>query len=320
MSFFRLICKINIGRYQFDYVHEVEVNSSWENLTDTAKITLPKKLSFKNKPLASGADALFKKGDKVKIELGYAGKLLEVYNTVFEGYISAIKPNVPFTIECEDAMWLLKQSTITKAWKSVSLKQLLNEIQSELQVEADEITLGQFRVTRVTPAQILQDLKEKYGLYSWVRDNKLYCGKVGTLLNANIKKFVFQEDIVSSELTYLRKEDIKIKVKGISILPNNTKIEVEEGDKDGELRTFNYYNLKESDLRKVVKQDAERLRYEGYKGSFESFLLPQVRHGDIALLDDLLLPDRKGKYLIKSVNTSFGQGGGRQKIEIDRKV
>jgi hypothetical protein len=320
MSFFRLIGKISIGQYFFDYVNEVEVNSSWENLTDTAKITLPKKLSFKNKPLANGADALFKKGDKVKIELGYAGKLLETLNTVFEGYISAIKPNVPFTIECEDAMWLLKQSTVTKSWKSVSLKALLFDTVNGLDVIADDIELGQFRVTRVTPAQILQELKEKYGLYSWVRDGKLYCGKVGSLLNANIRKFVFQEDVISADLAYLRKNDIKIKVKGISILPNNTKIEVEEGDSDGELRTFNYYNLKEADLRKVVKEDAARLRYEGYKGNFESFLLPFVRHGDIALLDDLLLPDRKGKYLIKSVNTTFGQGGGRQKIEIDRKL
>jgi len=319
MSLFRLICKISIGQYLFNYVHEVEVNSSWENLTDTATIILPKKLNFKNKPLANGADALFKKGDKVKIELGYAGKLLETYNTVFEGFISAIKPSIPFVLECEDAMWLLKQSSITKSWKSVSLKQLLSAIQP-LTFDCDDIALGQFRVTRVTPAQILQELKEKYGLYSWVRDGKLYCGKVGSLLNANIRNFVFQEDIINSDLTYLRKEDIKLKVKGISILPNNTKIEVEEGDSDGELRTFNYYNLKEADLRKVVKQDAARLRYEGYKGNFESFLLPFVRHGDIVLLDDLLLPDRKGKYLVKSVTTTFGQGGGRQRIEIDRKV
>lgn len=319
MSFYRLICKIKVGIYQFDYVNNVEVNSSVENLTDTAKITLPKKLSFKDKPLANGANALFKKGDRVKIELGYAGKLLETYNTVFEGYVSAIKPNIPFVLECEDAMWLLKQSTITKSWKSVTLRELLFDIQN-LDYVCDDITLGQFRVTRVTPAQILQELKEKYGLYSYIRNSKLIVGKIGQSLDANIKKFVFQEDIVNSDLAYLKKEDIKIKVKGISILPNNTKIEYESGDSDGELRTFNYYNLSESELKKVVNADAERIRYEGYKGSFESFLLPFVRHGDIALLDDLLIPDRKGKYLIKSVNTTFGQNGARQKIEIDRKV
>lgn len=319
MSFFRLRSKITVNQFVFDYVCEVEVSSSWENLTATAKITLPNKLKFQGRNLASGSQALFKKGDYVKIELGYAGRLIESVNTVFEGYISAIKPESPLVLECEDAMWLLKQSSITKSWKSVSVKQLLSEIQP-LVFDCDDITLGQFRVTRVTAAQILDELKDKYGLYSWVRNGKLISGKVGTWLGGNKRKFVFQEDIVSSELQYLRKEDIKIKVKAISIMPNNTKIEVEFGDTDGELRTLNYYNLSKADLEKVAKKEAERLRYEGYRGSFTSFLLPQVQHGDTVILEDKKFPDRKGSYLVKSVTTTFGQGGGRQKIEIDRKV
>lgn len=95
---------------------------------------------------------------------------------------------------------------------------------------------------------------------------------------------------------------------------------MEFGDTDGELRTLNYYNLSKADLEKVAKKEAERIRYEGYRGSFTSFLLPQVQHGDTVILDDKKLPDRKGSYLVKSVTTTFGQGGGRQKIEIDRKV
>ncbi len=319
MSFFRLRSKITVNQFIFDYVCEVEVSSSWENLTDTAKITLPNKLKFQGQNLASGSQALFKKGNYVKIELGYAGTLIESVNTVFEGYISAVKPDSPLVLECEDAMWLLKQSSITKSWKSVTVKQLLSEIQP-LVFDCDDITLGQFRGTRVTAAQILDELKDKYGLYSWVKNGKLICGKVGTSLGGNKRKFVFQEDIVSSELQYLRKEDIKIKVKAISIMPNNSKIEVEFGDTDGELRTLNYYNLSKADLEKVAKKEAERLRYEGYRGSFTSFLLPQVQHGDTVILDDKKFTDRKGSYLVKSVTTNFGQGGGRQKIEIDRKV
>lgn len=179
MSFFRLRSKITVGRQSvnqliFDYVCEVEVSSSWENLTDTAKITLPNKLKFQGQNLASGSQALFKKGNYVKIELGYAGTLIESVNTVFDGYISAIKPDSPLVLECEDAMWLLKQRSITKSWKSVSVKQLLTEIQP-LVFDCDDITLGQFRVTRVTSAQILDELKDKYGLYSWVKKWQMGC-------------------------------------------------------------------------------------------------------------------------------------------------
>ena len=39
----RLTSEILIGDYKFDYVTEVEINSSWNEFTDTAIIKLPKK-------------------------------------------------------------------------------------------------------------------------------------------------------------------------------------------------------------------------------------------------------------------------------------
>ena len=51
----------------FDFVNEVEIETSYENLTDTAKITIPRKLNFDGKPIAVGVDSIFKRGDSVKI-------------------------------------------------------------------------------------------------------------------------------------------------------------------------------------------------------------------------------------------------------------
>ena len=82
----------------FDFVNNVEINTSYENLTDTAKITLPRKLNFDGKPIVVGVTSLFKRGDKVKIELGYFPNL----RTVFNGYIGLItqkKGNKPSIIK-----------------------------------------------------------------------------------------------------------------------------------------------------------------------------------------------------------------------------
>ena len=64
----RLTSKISIGNYSFFGVINVKIESSWGVLTDTCEITIPRKLSFKGREIATGDNPLFKKGDKVVIE------------------------------------------------------------------------------------------------------------------------------------------------------------------------------------------------------------------------------------------------------------
>lgn len=108
--------------YTLDFVHEVQIESSWKLLTDTAKVTLPKNVyvqtSTGNKAWTDanvyvGNSPIMLRGDKIKIELGYTydkGTLVTEMNTEFEGYITKINPKIPIEIECEDNMWLLKQA------------------------------------------------------------------------------------------------------------------------------------------------------------------------------------------------------------------
>jgi hypothetical protein len=51
----------------------------------------------------------------------------------------------------------------------------------------------------------------------------------------------------------------------------------------------------------------------GFRGSFTTFGSPIVRHGDRVKLVDPVINDRNGFYIVKSVETSFGQNGYRQK-------
>jgi putative lipase involved disintegration of autophagic bodies len=60
---FRLTCIIEIGKFEFNFVTEIEINKSWKTLTDTCKITLPRNIEWEDSNLR---DEL-KKGDIVNI-------------------------------------------------------------------------------------------------------------------------------------------------------------------------------------------------------------------------------------------------------------
>lgn len=79
---------------KFDYVSQVEVETSMKTITDTAKLTIPRNLKFHDNNLLE----YIKRGDKIKIDLGYDDSGLQ---TVFKGYITKVSTGRPIAIECE---------------------------------------------------------------------------------------------------------------------------------------------------------------------------------------------------------------------------
>ena len=59
-----------IGDITFPFVSEIEIESSWADLTDTATVKVPRKLSFQGQTILKG-ESLFKKGDNLEIYGGY---------------------------------------------------------------------------------------------------------------------------------------------------------------------------------------------------------------------------------------------------------
>jgi len=313
----RLTSNITIGKYTFKGVVNVEVESGWDQLTSICKIEIPRRISWQGNPLIFGQDPILKKGDTVSVKLGYDDDNKEV----FTGYLVRIGTGNPCIIECEDAMWKLKQNTFTKAYKKVTLKELLNDmLRGEIQFEAPDVDLGPFRISKASVAQVLDELKNSYFLKSFIREGKLYVGlaywpKLQTEHNIH-----FTTHVVSNDLEYVRKEDVKIKLRVIVISSDNTKQEYEYGDKDGEERTLTYYDITKAQADKTAGIEIERLRYDGYTGSITIFGAPQVRHGDALNLKDPFYPERDGRYLAKEVKTSFGMSGFRQVITLDSKI
>lgn len=323
----RLVTRTVIDSFEFDFLTEVEINSSLENLTDKATLTIPKKLNYKRNGktvtnIVEGADPLFKRGSVVELRAGYNDEL----NRVFTGYVSDITPRLPLQFALQDEMYKLKQVTISNYVKSgLTLKQLLTDIlPAGTRFEALDVTLGWFRIKRSNVAAVLDHLKSHYGLTCSFRDGVLYAGLryiTTDPMALDIHEFEFERNIIDdSDLVYSREDDVNIKLKAISINDKNEKIEETVGSEDGDQRTMYFYGLDRAALVKIANESLVKMKYEGFRGSFETFLLPRVKIGDAVRMINGRLPEKNGVYLVKEVVTRYGTGGGRQIIHLDRKI
>jgi hypothetical protein len=300
-------------------VHEVSIESTWDQLTDTATVMLPKKISLDGKSIATGLNPWLRRGDKVKLNLGYEQTGL---NEMFVGFIDFIDAKVPVGITCQDGMFLLKKGELTLSYKAVSLKALMADVIGNLveyEVVAD-MNLGQFRITKATPAKVLEYLREHYLVRSWFRAGRLYVGLAYVAKLQRAHQLSFTKDIVEHSLEWRVKEQVTLLAKGIIVDRKNKRKEVEVGDKGGETRTFHYYDLSESEVKRMLERELERMRYDGYRGSLTTFGDEPYYHGDTVKLFDVEYPERAGIYLIKKVVTKFGLGGYRQELELEERV
>lgn len=315
MAYFRPTCKITVGEFSFDFLNELEIVSAWKNLTDSGTLMIPSKIKRGGETLVAGSNNLFKRGDRVEIMLGYYPESVRV----FTGFVSAISPASPLVLQLEDDAYLFKQESLTVSYKNTTLKELLTDI-CPIEFVSVDANIGGFRISNANFAQVLAELKKTYGLVSWVRESVLYCGLAYFPETSTKHNLTFQRNVIDHDLEYMREDDVKIKVKAISMLGDNTKIEVEVGDPQGAQRTLTYYGLNESDLKATAERELPKLKYEGYRGGLTTFGSPAIKHGDTIELADLKFPERSGEYLVDEVVTTQGMNGYRQKIKLGAKV
>jgi hypothetical protein len=296
----------------FSFVHEVEIEKSRKTLTNTCKITLPRKI----KVLNGDINTILKRGSKVSVTLGYEpNSRLE-----FTGYIARIDAKIPFVVYCEDEMWKLKQNNLSKAFKKVKLKEVIDFIYKGPSRVAD-LVIGDIVIKQQSTAQVLDALK-KFALQAYFdADGVLVVDFAGSLKAAPIEViYDFNKNVIDNNLEYTRKEDIRIKVKGTSKTATGKKIEFIGGDADGEERTLNYINIDQDDLRLIVNKELDKLKQDGYKNSFNTFGLPYAEPGYVAIMKDAEYQERDGSYLIEAVVTTSGVNGFRRKVTLERKL
>lgn len=314
----RISCKVQVGDYEFKNVAEVKINSTFENLTDTAELTLPRKLQFEGKAV-TGDSGIFKAGDAVSIYLGYDFK-----NVLrFQGYLTDIKPGTPLKIHCEDEMYMLKRGSLLKSFKDdTKLREVLDFAFPDYEVHCPDVVVGRVRINNESPAKLLFMLNKTYGFKSWFRGRTLYVGLAWwpELQQNPPPRFTFNHDIISHDLSYQTADSVRLRVKAISIGKDDKKTEVEIGDPEGELRTLTYYNVPAKSLSEFAQLELDRMRYTGFRGKFTTFGEPWVNHGDRVELIDRTIPERNGLYIVKKVETTFGLKGYKQVIDLSVKV
>lgn len=192
--------------YILDFVISGEINTSWQNLTDTAKIKIPR-----NAYVEDGAGNTFNlgssttgrpgpniygstttppvvmRGDKIEIELGYFYDNMDgtaetlIMEHVFSGYITKIKNKAPIELQCEDEMWKLKQIKCPNKFfpgSKYTVQKMLTELLDGKYKVVDGVNgniqtnIGDFRTQNETVAQVLERLRNDGGLYSFFRLTK----------------------------------------------------------------------------------------------------------------------------------------------------
>lgn len=303
-------CEVIVGENTFSMVHSVEVNTTWEEQVETAKITLPSNIKIDQRKISE----VIKVGEKVIIMLGY-----DTLQEVFSGYVTGVGAKIPIEISCENEMYRLKKKTFSYSGKT-TFKELLKNFYSGIKLDAVDLDLGEVEFKNTSQARALQLISEKFGVKCFFRNGILTIGKQ---YNSNTAKKVKINTtyFIEENLEFRKAEDIKLKVKAISNLDNGKKLEIELGDDDGDARTLNFYNIKEeATLKRVAEQELKKIKYTGYRGDFSTFGIPVIKSGDIVNIIDKKRKDRQGNYYTKGVRYTFGMGGYRQNITLDIKI
>jgi hypothetical protein len=371
----------------YNFAHDYTTSSSWRDLTDDGEITLPKNVYYLdetgNKVSAAGTNVniggfssnppLFLCGDKVTIEWGYAyydkaGNEVAPLVQIFTGYISEVGSKKPFVIKVQDNMYILKRHQArggnnnffagSKYTAETMLEEMIKNAGLPFTVNKQtETNIGDFAVQSLTIAQVLGELQRLYHFESYFRGNELRIGSYVYLdSDAGFPpywKFKFQQNIISDDLEYMRKDDIVLSAVAKNTIEEETGKFTKDGlkktkrtrlevlvtftngsdtpsyfvaspgnpipaNEGGERRTFFFPGAKSiAELEQLAADQLKKYYYTGFKGKFTTFGMPFIEFGNnIDLIDDVL-PERNGRYKVKSVQRSGGIGGLRQTIELD---
>jgi hypothetical protein len=288
-----------------------------------AKFDLPRNLKVQTTtgPKLKKTSDLLKKGDTVKIEIGFLPKTF----IAFEGYVYLINYGQSLSIECWDASYCLTQFSLSYSSETATLTDLFAKMKAKAGIKwlyksvkfHISTTLGKLRIDRATGEQVLDTLRNSYGIDTWSRDGVLH---VGAAYVASLRKthtLDFGRHIIDeSNLQYVdQPQPTQVTATGFT---NNQKFTVKVGTDGGQNRQIFRYGVNEAQLKAEAEQELARASVSGYEGTLEAFAWPYTRHGDIANLIDSTNSQRDGSYAIskRTFNASV-QKGLTQVITLD---
>jgi prophage tail gpP-like protein len=309
---------IYVGGYKIGMLDKVSIHSSVELLADTASIVLPASEYGK----ALEVESKLKRGDQVSIGIGYTeyGILEE-----FKGWLQAIRTDDgSITLECEDDLFLFRKDLANIQFKSITIKSLLNHIIKGcgLSYKLDcsyEWTYTKFTINAATGFDVLKKVQEECGADIYLKNGTLHVHAPAEKVGKN-RRYDFAQNIEKSDLKYRTSADRKIRIVVKALLPDGKVRKIESGTTGGDKKEIMCATSDITSMKRRGEIEAKRLSYDGYEGSFDTWLVPVAEAGDSAILHDADYPEKDGKYFITSVTTEFGALGGSRKIEVGIKL
>lgn len=327
-------CKIIIAnKYTIYGLETLEVKKSVHTLVNTAKLTLPLSYIIRNNEITERVKLIdkIKEGNTISIAIGYNGN----NKTVFNGYIKRINHKQPLELELEDSLYLFNKLELKKSFPNNDVKEVLQYLVNECYNQfgkkiklfngIPKQQLTNFIINEVNGLTVLKEL-EKWMLHSYLinenGEDVLYCGLLYKNKGKEVKYIINQNTISVNDLKFTNAADKSYKV---TFIYNDQKGKIHRkvfGDKLGEAleRVELHGKFTTAEIERMAKAKLQAAKTSGYKGSFETFLKPSIAIGDIAVMTDKQFPNRSGSYYVAAITTTFGTGGGKQKIEIDFKV
>ena len=303
----------------------MKITKSIFEFADTAMIKVPTSARLKNRDgelmESQQVQQIFKTGDKVIIQLGYDGKLKQE----FTGYVKRVNFTTPVEIECEGQSWLLRnRKNIVKYWEKTTLKEVLALVVKDTGIKLHpaipDLPLRKLKLDNASGTQVIEYLKEllKGTLTACFFDDMLYVGLAYMdIAKTTVKYRLGYNTIEAGDLKFRRADETEVNIKFQYRADNGQQATIETGKKGGIVRKETISAVTDQKhLQEIAEAKLKQESFDGYEGSITTFLVPFCQPGYRAEVDDKRYPERGGNYFVTSVETTYGQGGARRKIEI----
>lgn len=339
---FTLNSDISIGQYKKVKPHEVRINLSLTDYVDKAEIQLPASAHLVNaaKEVSNTIQTAqqFAEGDKVIINLGYNGKLVNE----FEGFIARINVGTPVVIECEGYSYQLrKNQPASKTFKNAEVKDILKYITNGTDIvlsnQIPSCKLQKLVIDGHTGQEVLELIKKALGnlVYINFHKNELYAGlqffdpkeKVTYRLGWNVVKDnnLKQRKASNDKITIIYRGKKKDGTHVEAAIKSKTQTKVittqASAGNTGETKVIVTHAVTdEATLKQMAEAKLKKMSYDGYEGKITAYLQPFCQHGWKAKLVDKTYPERNGEHVVLAVEVVYGMNGARRTVQIGEKL
>lgn len=317
---------ISIGETVLPVLTSVKIVKDVAKITDTATIVCP--AVSHGRPLSFASRLA--KWQRVKIELGYDGKLA----TEFEGYVQSVAfDGGEVRIECEDPLSIFRRVDMPNGeMRKPTLKQLLDRTIGEVNSYMSKEGLGgplsvdcrydygydKFTFKDCTAFHVLNKIQKEGAPNIRMRGDVLAItpqyadtdGEATYSMQRNIEK-------AAMNLKWRGESDRSLFVKVEGIAKDGTKTEATAGKRGENKLEIKFKTITDQKSLQAIADNILKSKiYTGYEGDFSAWLVPFCDAGYSVEIRDDKKALKSGRYFATKVEVEYSKNGGRRKVTL----